>query len=147
MATLSSAELLAELEQDGRVRRAVLNERRCAVGLPPMEWERQDQREVALKNANETRAARAALKRDVQSGAVSLGDVLLPVHQLVSEMLLVDVVRWQYVDRCRTTALEELGRQAVSDAVNLLVRVGRASERSRCWVAHYGRHRGYKRGV
>lgn len=102
----------------------------------------------ARERANEKRAARAELRRDVQSGLLSLEDVLLPVHSLVAGLPLADVVRWQYHERATSvTALERLGRHAVLHGVNLMVRAGRASEKSRTWVAHYGRHRGHGRGV
>lgn len=98
-------------------------------------------REQARELANDRRVALAALRRCVGNGTVTLAGVLLPVHPLVRGMVLADVVRWQYRDRYSgCAALEQLGRRAVEDRVNLLMRAGRASEASRRWVAENGRH-------
>jgi hypothetical protein len=98
-------------------------------------------REQALEIANDRRVALADLRRSVRDGVLTLGDVLLPVHPLVVSIDLVDVVRWQYRDRwAGCAALERLGRRAVEERVNLLMRAGRASETSRMWVAQNGGH-------
>ena len=102
----------------------------------------------ALGIANETRAERAELRSRVRRGTLSLEDVLLPAHPLVAGLPLADVLRWQYHERHTSiTALERLGRLAVRDDVNLMIRAGRASESSRRCVVRHGRHRGHGRGV
>jgi hypothetical protein len=87
------------------------------------------------RDGSGTRKSRAALRVDLCAGRATLADVLLPVHPALASLLLFDVVRMQWPDRRRERGFEDLGAAAVSSDVNLFLRVDRASERSRRWVA------------
>lgn len=85
-------------------------------------------------------SARAVVRRDLGSGRLSLHDVLVPVHPAIADLVLADVVRlqWRSAGRRAVPALEELGRYALRDRVNLMVAASRASGYSRAWVAEHG---------
>jgi hypothetical protein len=84
------------------------------------------------------RRARAEVRRDLTTGRRTLHDVLL--DPAVADLALAEVVRlqWTASRRRAVPALEELGRLAVRDRVNLMMAVGRASGYSRAWVAEHG---------
>lgn len=88
----------------------------------------------------DTRRARARVRGDLTSGRVRLQDVLVPPHPAVADVALVDIVRmqWRHAGGRATPALEQLGKFAVRDGVNLMMAAGRASAYSRAWVAEHG---------
>lgn len=92
----------------------------------------QEQRQTALLTANETRTKRAQLKRGLRSGDVTLAQAFR--EPVFADSLLIEVVRYTGAHK----ALAAVGKQALRDNVNLMVTVGRASERSKAWVAKHG---------
>lgn len=86
------------------------------------------------------RRAKAMVRRDLITGRVTLADVLSPVDPALADFSLAEVVRlqWSAAGRRAMPALEELGRYAVRDGVNLMMAAGRASVSSRAWVAEHG---------
>lgn len=97
----------------------------------------QEQRQTALTTANESRSQLAALKRQLRTGEISIEDAMK--EPVFADALLIDVVR--FTRSCglrRQGTLTVLGKQALRDNVNLMVTVGRASERSKAWVAEHG---------
>ena len=93
------------------------------------------QRSLALQKANARRLHIAAYRRALRTGQLPLESVMRDQPAPLAGELLVDVVRMAYTNRASTTGLERLGADAVSAGVNLMVPLGRASARSRAWVA------------
>lgn len=95
----------------------------------------------AGETSRRARAERAMLRARLATGELVLADVLTPVHPLVADLPLAEVARWRCATsrgRNATPAMEELGRDAVRDKVNLMAAAGRASAYSRGWVAEHG---------
>lgn len=129
-----SAIALAVCRSENTVRRAL--------AVRPEDWP-----SVSLRSAPPppsasigTRRRRAQVRADMVAGRLTLQDVLVPPHPAVAELPLVDVVRlqWSAAGRRATPALEELGKSALRDRVNLMMAAGRASGYSRAWVAEHG---------
>lgn len=90
----------------------------------------------ALDRANVIRGQIAKTRADLRNGRVSVGELALspPEHLLLTPMY--EVARLRTPDsRDARRRLEELGRRALRDRVNLMVPLGRASTRSREWLA------------
>lgn len=96
------------------------------------------QRTTALQVANARRLQTALMKKQLRTGALPLTTVMSAPPELLAGTPLIDIVRWAYASNRRTAAIEQLGRQAVIDNVNLMVPLGRASAKSRAWVARQG---------
>lgn len=94
-----------------------------------------EQRESARQLANQKRLRIAELRRDVNQGRVTLAELLADPPPEILQMTLFDVIRMTYTSNRSGTSLEAIGRRALLDGVNLLVRVERSSMRSRQWVA------------
>ncbi len=88
------------------------------------------------------RRNRAAVRAALRSGTLTLQDAMTsPPPELLRDPL-IDVLRHGRGCCRRSPAwMEKLGREAVRDGVNLMVPLGRASARSRAWVAEHGSHR------
>jgi hypothetical protein len=95
------------------------------------------QRHAALHLANSRRHQIALTKQRLRTGDLPLATVMRTQPELLADVALIDIVRWAYVVAKRPRAIERLGRQAVIDGVNLMVPLGRASARSRAWVAQH----------
>lgn len=84
----------------------------------------------------ELRSARAKVRRDLQTGAKTLADVLVDPPACLHAMAVLDVMRMVHIGGSRSWQ-HRTGASAVYDGVNLLVTVGQASLRTREWaVAH-----------
>lgn len=90
---------------------------------------------------NARRAELAALHAALVSGELELEDVLAPVHPRVAGLPLLHVIMMTRAgsDRQNASGIEELGRDALRDGVNVLVRTDRASAATRAWAAERGR--------
>lgn len=87
--------------------------------------------------AHAKRRGMAAVRRKLRTGELTLGDVMAAQPAELNDVLLVDVLRW--ARRCGGKRVAEIvGREALRDQVNLMVPLGRASARSRAWVAEHG---------
>ena len=96
------------------------------------------QRQAALRLANVIRLEVSAVKASLRSGALTLTDVMLDPPAVLADALLIDVIRWTRTKQRRPRSIEEIGRRAVKDGVNLMLPVARASTRTRAWVAEHG---------
>lgn len=97
------------------------------------------QRHEALTRANARRSDLATAKRALRDGTLTLHDAMMNPPQALKTVLLIDVIRQIRTQKVRSgAAVQLLGRMAVRDDVNLLVPVGKASPRSREWVARHG---------
>lgn len=90
----------------------------------------------------EKRYARAELRRQLRRGAVTLADVMETRPPEAADYLLIDIIRWVYYAPRRAN-VEEIGRAALRDGVNLMMPLSRASVRSRAWVAVHGYQHSY----
>ncbi len=97
----------------------------------------QPQHIAALATANERRMRIAALKSGIRSGDITLAEIMANPPEILSNWSCADVIRARYSSRHAIPSLERLGRLAVRDRVNLLVPLGRASARTRTWVAEH----------
>lgn len=115
---------------------------RRALNSTPADWPEVPLRSVPPSPAAslDTRKGRARVRADLIAGRLTLQDVLVPAHPAVADLSLADVMRlqWSQAGRRATPALEQLGRLALRDRVNLMVAAGRASGYSRAWVAEHG---------
>src|SRR4051812_4057006 len=93
-----------------------------------------EQRAAALAAANDKRLRIAALRRRIISERGALQDVLRDPPDELADWPLIDVVRLSYGKRT-TVSMQQLGRLALRDGVNLMMPLGRASLRSREWLA------------
>lgn len=86
------------------------------------------------------RRARARVRNDLLAGDVTLQELLMPVDPAIANLALAEVVRMQWSSSRRRAlpTLEELGRLALRDRVNLMMAAGRASGYSRAWVVEHG---------
>lgn len=87
--------------------------------------------------ANATRIHRAAVKRDLRSGSLTLATVMQELPDALLDVPLIDIIRWSR-HRSTSAALSRIGAMAVRDGVNLMIPLGLASQRSRTWVAQNG---------
>jgi hypothetical protein len=100
-----------------------------------------DQRIAALAVANRIRQERAALKRDLHDGRITLEDILGAPHPAVVNTPLLDVLCWtRRGNRFQATGMAQLGRAAVDARINLLLPVGRASVTTRAWCVQIAQH-------
>ena len=90
----------------------------------------------ALNMANDKRARITELRHRIASNRAALDEVLLDPPEALERMAIADVVRLAYSQRSGA-AMERLGRLALRDGVNLMMPLGRASLRSREWVAEH----------
>lgn len=95
------------------------------------------QRREALLLANDRRREVAAIKRELRTGVLTLAEAMATKPQELRDVLLVDVIRWSRRTRSAPSTAH-LGNLAMSENVNLLMTVGKASARSRAWVAENG---------
>lgn len=98
-----------------------------------------EQRAVALRRANARRIELAGLRRMARQDPTLIAAWLLDPPAALADVAVVDVVR---LPSDRSTAgarvtIERLGRLAARDGINLFVRLGRASTRTRTWVAEH----------
>lgn len=98
-----------------------------------------DQRLKALKRAARVRTARAQLKRDLKSGAVSLSAVLMNPHPEVLSMRVMDalialpgigrVKANRILNQCRISPSKTVGALSERQRAELLQQLGQAGER------------------
>jgi hypothetical protein len=101
-----------------------------------------EQRRAALEIANERRAAVAAYKRALRGGELPLAQVMLDPPADLAEVPLVDLARWSRGQARNNAWFVRMGQAALRERVNLMLPLGRASVRTREWVAEYaGWHR------
>jgi hypothetical protein len=93
---------------------------------------------VAFQRSAELRAARADIRRRVQSGRLPIADLLADPPDAVLGMTVFDVLRLLRRDRSANRWEHHLGRQALRDGINVFVRVGEASPRTRAWAIEHG---------
>lgn len=79
------------------------------------------------------RGERAAVRRALSTGSVRVLDVLADPPDCISEVLLVDLLRWQRA--LGDGKLRRLNTAALMDGVNLCVPVRLCSTRTRMWLA------------
>jgi hypothetical protein len=99
-----------------------------------------EQRAAALSLANQRRTTRAQLRRRISTGDLTLAAVLEDPPDELRDLIILDIVRIARGSRhsARYVAwLERMGRAAIVDGVNLMMPLGRASQRTRDWVAVY----------
>lgn len=100
-----------------------------------------EQREAARLSANDKRRAVAATRQRLQSGTLTLADAMSNPPDELLRYPLIDVIRFTRRSlRPGGGSFVAIGRQAIRDDVNLMVPLGRASARSRAWVAEFGTH-------
>lgn len=86
----------------------------------------------------ELRRARATVRNGLLNGAISVGDVFadLDRYACVRDMAVIDVLRMASPTRRKGSVWEaNIGRRAVLDRVNLLIRVENASQATLAWAA------------
>lgn len=90
--------------------------------------------------ANERRIALADLRGSCKLNPELLAVVLLDPPAVLHGHSVIDAVRILRGNRGGVAPpwLTTLGRNALRDQVNLLVPIGRASERTRMWIAEHG---------
>lgn len=95
---------------------------------------------TALAVGNERRRVQVRVRRGLRDRTLSLTGVLLDPPAELSDVLVLDVVRWARSASGQRGAagMHRLGRLALRDGVNLLVPVGRASVATRAWAAQHG---------
>ena len=95
-----------------------------------------EQRTVALEKAQAVRREKARLCREVRESPDAFRSLLLDPPAVLANVRLYELARMTRRDRCnRGPAIEGLGRRALIARVNLMVPLGRASRRSREWLA------------
>ena len=80
----------------------------------------------------ETLTARAQIRRDITTGALSWQSVILNPPDCLRDLLLSEIL--MYVPGIRRRNIEILGRQAFHAGLTLTVRAERASLRTRTWL-------------
>lgn len=106
-------------------------------------------RDAALQKANRHRLELHSLRGQIRRGEVDLADLLEDPPAYLQRWTLLDVVRlgWHKPARHHSSAtLEQLGREAVRDGVNLLISLERSSMDSRRWVSTHVRWQRWKAG-
>lgn len=96
-------------------------------------------REIGALSAA-ARGRRGEVRRQLRSGELPLGEAMASPPEPLLDAALIDVIRWSRSNRSHGSrrSLEVIGRAALRDNVNLMMPLGRASERSRTWVAEHG---------
>lgn len=95
----------------------------------------------ALATAQTRRLQIAELRHAVRRDPRLLIDWMHDPPDELRDIPLLDVVRWTRASRTRgSVGVVELNGKAVRSGVNLMMPLGRASERSREWVAEHGTH-------
>lgn len=80
------------------------------------------------------RRRRKDIKDALCDGRMSVEDLLRDVPDEALTMTLLDVIRSTRRGKIHPLILEALGKKAMIDGVNLLVTLGRASDRSKGWL-------------
>jgi hypothetical protein len=88
--------------------------------------------------AQTVRRERAAIKAGLRAGTTTLRDLMTDPPAVIEDVALIDVIRWTRRRSSAGAGVAHVGAMAVRDRVNLMMAVGRASERSRLWVAEHG---------
>lgn len=88
------------------------------------------------------KAARREVRAGLRSGTLTLKEVMREQPEAITDLALIDIIR---MTRCRRNGpvMQEIGRRAVRDNINLMVPLGKASVSSRAWVARNGTYRLY----
>lgn len=95
-----------------------------------------EQRTAALKKAQAIRSEKARLCATVRGNPEALAALILDPPDALANIRLFELARMSRRDRCnRSPGIEGLGRRALIARVNLMVPLGRASVRSREWLA------------
>lgn len=91
----------------------------------------------ALAIANVKRSAIREIKRQVQVGELVLADLLRDPPPALAHMSVFEVMmlRRQLRGQSSDAARQKIGGRAVADQVNVLIPLGRASQRTRNWAA------------
>lgn len=92
------------------------------------------QRREAMHAANAKKMQIACLRRALRTGELAICDVLRNPPECVHHLLFVELLL-RIVPRFGRRSVEALGRHALYDGVNLNVRIGRSSQRTREWLA------------
>lgn len=93
-------------------------------------------REAALEIAQVRRARLAEIRRQAHDGTLSLADIVRDPPTELHGWTCVDVIRLKIRARS-SNSIARLGRLAVRDGVNLLMPIGRTSQRSRLWIIEH----------
>jgi hypothetical protein len=105
------------------------------------------QRRDAIDKANAIRTARAQIKKQVQAGEITVAGLMADPPDVLSSMAVCDVIRFAHKSHrgSDTWWFENLGKHAAIERVNLCVPLGRASVRTRAWIATNTRKKVYTR--
>lgn len=99
------------------------------------------QRRAALNVATAKRLNKAALKRSLRNGTMSLTAVMADPPDELAHDPLIDVIRWSRAQgKPGRPSITEIGKQALRDQVNLMTPLEDASARSRAWAAEWGNY-------
>lgn len=101
----------------------------------------EEQRAEALQAANVRRVEVSQWKRRLKRNPHAVRMALATRPAEIAHVPLVEMLAWARVGGLRSVAMEELGRQAALDGVNLLVPLGRASVKTRSWAVEHGLRR------
>jgi hypothetical protein len=91
-----------------------------------------EHRERATARSLALRQQKARWRRDLRSGVITLQQVYDAMPEELARVRLFELLEW-----CRYMSSEKMiavGREAVRDGINLMVPLGRSSERSRRWT-------------
>ncbi len=97
-----------------------------------------EKRDRALREANERRLEVAEWRKRLRRNVPEIRRALATKPDPIAEVLVVELLSWARARGLRAGQLEEIGRQAVVDDVNLLVPLGRASVKTRAWAIEHG---------
>ena len=93
---------------------------------------------LALQKANDARQEIADIRRRINAGELTMVDLLEDPPECLLGFTVLDVARMGYARSSSwrsTPGIERLGHLAVRDGINLCMPLGKASLRTRRWVA------------
>lgn len=83
--------------------------------------------------------ARAKVRADLRAGHVTWEQLLRDPPAVVSDMLLIDILRLpRQTGQRKVVALTKLGRKALDDQINLMLPLRITSQRQRQWMVDHG---------
>lgn len=97
-----------------------------------------EQRAIAAEESKRVRCEAAALRVKMRTSYHAAVEALMDPPECIRGRMVLEVIAMTRSVGLRSDYLTEVGREAVRDGINLTVRMGRASLRTRVWAVEHG---------
>ena len=97
-----------------------------------------EQRAIAAAESKRVRGEAAAVRVAMRTSYHAALSALMDPPECIHGRMVLEVIAMTRAVGMRADHLTEIGREAVRDGINLTVRMGRASLRTRLWAVEHG---------